>query len=465
MLAKAARWATEKYPDAANAKQWTKCTAKAFVAAVTSMKEGDWVHPKTKPTPNWGKPLSAGYQIDLLAILRLFFTDCHDSESFPISFNPDRYLATPKHIFAKLGPKPRPIAYAQWTKLQEAGLSLTEKDLPIFNLAAVKRSNAIPKSWYPLDMMRAMAIVWLYTGLRANEIRRLRVGCIEPAPGEENEGSSSIPTICDLIVPMGKNGSGYTKPVIGFVGDAIKRWEKTRPSVPKHWDEKTAEAVDFLFVWKGKQLGITYINKTLIPMLCRKAGLPVEDTVGKITSHRARHTLATELANAPTPMSDSDRQRWFGQRSSASPGYYAAVNERKLREAYARANRISVDKRQLEQLKDPNTINGGLVTKGEPIPSVDLGHGFCTYDFYDQCRQQKPCTKCLFYKAKASRYSQVEEVTNQFLSLVQRLPLSGEVRQAVEDAIAAHETLLVYLRTNEENPRADLLGEGPKPGG
>ena len=92
---------------------------------------------------------------------------------------------------------------------------------------------------------------------------------------------------------MGKNQVlVIRKPVPGLVGDAIETWEKSRPTVPKQWDYNTAEAVDFLFVWRGKQVGRQYLNNIIIPMLCRKAGIPVEDALGKITSHRARHTLA-----------------------------------------------------------------------------------------------------------------------------------------------------------------------------
>lgn len=448
-IAKAARWATEKYPDAASPQQWTRSTAIAYVKAVPMMKRGQWAHPKSKPTPDRDKPLTAAYQADLLACLRLFFSDCHEWEWFPIAFKPNRCLATPKLILAKLGPKPRSIDPAQWAKLQEAGLSLTENDLPLLNI----RGNVTRVYWYPLAMVRAIALVWLYTGLRANEIRRLRVGCIRPIPGEEHESmSSSTPTICWLTVPEGKNGDGYRKPVIRPAGDAVELWEKDRPFVPKMWDDKSAEAVDFLFVWKGERIGYTYLNDTIIPMLCRKAGIPVEDASGKITSHRARHTLATQLANAPTPLRGPYLSNWMGHRSRDSSGYYVQENERKLLETYAAANHVSIDKRQLEQLKEPTTIGGEPATENGSVPSVDLGHGFCTYDFHVQCKQRTPCTNCSFYKPKASRYSQVEESKSQLLHLMHHLPLPKEVRQAVEDGITAHETLLVYLRTKEENP-------------
>ncbi|WP_125921647.1 site-specific integrase [Hymenobacter lapidarius] len=290
-VAKAARWAAEKYPSAACAQQWTKNTAIAYVAAVSRMNVGQWQHPKFKSTPNLGKPLRGAYQTRLLASLRMFFKDCHEWEWFSMTFKPDRYLATPRSVYANQGPNPRPIGPALWIKLLEAGLSLTKEDFPVANSLMVKM-GASPKIHYPLDMNRAMALVWLYTGLRSDEIYRLQVGCIRPTPPEENESSSSLPVICSLTVPVGKNGFGFSKPVPGLVGNAIEKWERIRPSVPKHWDYKTSEAVDFLFVWRGKQVGTAYLNGTIIPVLCRKAGISVTDALGKITSHRARHTLA-----------------------------------------------------------------------------------------------------------------------------------------------------------------------------
>ena len=451
-VAKAARWAAEKYPDAPCAQHWTRNTAIAYVAAVTRMLAGQWQHPMIKSTPNRGKPLRAAYQMVLLTDLRSFFSDCHDWGWFPISFNPDRYLATPKSVLAKRGPNPKPIALDLWTKLQEAGLSLTQEDLPITNLIMAKQGNVAPDSWYPLDMVRAMAIVWLYTGLRSDEIRRLRVGCIRPTPQEETEGSSSsAPAICTLTVPQGKNQSGFWKPIPGVAGDAIGVWEKSRPPVPKHWDYNTAEAVDFLFVWRGKQVGRWYLSKVVIPLLCRKAGIPVEDALGNITSHRARHTLAHQLRSAPTPMSDSDLQDWFGHFSASSLEWYATTNKHKLLEGYATANDISVDKRQLEQLKNPAANGEELASEGKSEPAVDLGHGFCTYDFFAECSQRTPCANCSFYKPKASLYGQLQEGRNQLIRLLHSLPLSKEARQAVQDMIALNEALEAIMRRDEEN--------------
>ncbi len=45
-----------------------------------------------------------------------------------------------------------------------------------------------------------------------------------------------------------------------------------------------------------------YLNKRLIPVLCKKVGVPFADVRGNITSHRARSTIASQLYNAREPM-------------------------------------------------------------------------------------------------------------------------------------------------------------------
>ncbi|WP_125921646.1 hypothetical protein [Hymenobacter lapidarius] len=150
-------------------------------------------------------------------------------------------------------------------------------------------------------------------------------------------------------------------------------------------------------------------------------------------------------------MSDSDLQHWLGQRSGGAIEFYKDINEEKLREGYAAANHISIDKRQLEQLKKPATDEDKLPAEGKSAPSVDLGHGFCTYDFFDQCSQRMPCAQCSFYKPKASLLSQSHEVKSQFVRMLHHLPLSNEIRQAIEEAIALNEKMEAIIRRDEES--------------
>jgi hypothetical protein len=49
-------------------------------------------------------------------------------------------------------------------------------------------------------------------------------------------------------------------------------------------------------------VSMSYINNTIIPAVCREAGVPAADVRGNITSHRGRSTIASQLYNAKEPM-------------------------------------------------------------------------------------------------------------------------------------------------------------------
>lgn len=147
-------------------------------------------------------------------------------------------------------------------------------------------------------MIQAVTIIWLFAGIRSDEICRLRVGCIRWQKDDVIIlGTNEIVpknAICYLEVPVNKTSPGYTKPVDRALCEAIEAWEKIRPAQPSSVDKKDGSIVDFLLMIRGRKLGRAYINHTIIPM-CRKAGIPNKDIKGNITSHRARSTIATQL--------------------------------------------------------------------------------------------------------------------------------------------------------------------------
>jgi hypothetical protein len=63
-----------------------------------------------------------------------------------------------------LGPDPRVIADEIWAKLMWAGLNLQGSDLP----------QTQSGNFYPLELVRAVTLTWLFSGHRSDEIARLR---------------------------------------------------------------------------------------------------------------------------------------------------------------------------------------------------------------------------------------------------------------------------------------------------
>ena len=292
-------------------------------------------------------------------------------------------------------------------------------------------------TYYPMEMIRAVTVVWLFAGIRGDEIRRLRLGCVR---WQEDNGSS----VCFLDVPVNKTATAFTKPVDGIVGQAINAWEKVRPAQEKLCDDKTGEMVDFLFLHRMRPLGGFFLNHFLIPRLCRKAGVPQHDLRGKITGHRARSTIATQLFNAKEPMSLYELQEWLGHRMLSSTQRYAKITPTKLMKSYADAGYFSRNLRAIEVLIDQEKVRSG-VAADEAWKFYDLGHGYCTYDFFDQCPHRMACAKCSFYMPKGSTAAALLEGKSNLLRMRQEIPLSDAELAALDDGVSALESLLSRL--------------------
>ena len=169
-----------------------------------------------------------------------------------------------------------------------------------------------------------------------------------------------------------------------------------------------------LFCFRGQPFYNRYFNKTLIPLLCRKAGLPLEDARGRITSHRARATIASQLYNAKEPMTLFELQAWLGHRSPETTQHYARITPTTLAKAYQDAGYFGRNVRTIEVLIDRDAVQTGAATTGGPWQYFDLGHGFCTYSFFEQCPHRMACAHCDFYLPKDSNQSSAVGSSRQF---------------------------------------------------
>src|SRR3989454_5003914 len=264
------RWLAQAHPEIESPEQWTRELPLEFATAVDRLKVGQWAS-RSLPPELVDKPIKPKAKAHLFSTMRMFFRDCQEWEWIPRRFDPLRCFATPRSIKALVGPDPRIIADDIWAKLLWAGLNLTADDLASRSLAPSR-----PREHrYPLEMVKAIVIVWLFCGLRRNEISRLRVGCIrwQSNSGLLPQTDSATPpdAICLLDIPTNKTGTAFTKPVDRVVGEAIKQWERIRPTQPSAVDTKTGELVYYLFTYRSYQVGLDYLNRTVIPLLCYKA--------------------------------------------------------------------------------------------------------------------------------------------------------------------------------------------------
>src|SRR5260370_2274006 len=109
--------------------------------------------------------------------------------------------------------------------------------------------------------------------------------------------------ICWFDIPVQKTGTAFMKAVDLVVGERITEWERVRPVQPASVDPKTGEQVHYLFAYRGQQIYKLYLNRSVIPILCRKPALPRADAPGNTTTHRAPSTIATHLSNTTPPSS------------------------------------------------------------------------------------------------------------------------------------------------------------------
>ena len=144
-------------PARPGSRRWTGCASATTSSATTRSPTGSASRSRRAPRRTCS------------TATRTFFRDCQEWEWIPRRFDPARALAPPRSIAALIGTDPRVIADDVWAKLLWAGLNLTADDLP---------GNAAAARYYPIELVRAVTLTWLFAGLRSDEIARLRVGCV-----------------------------------------------------------------------------------------------------------------------------------------------------------------------------------------------------------------------------------------------------------------------------------------------
>ncbi len=441
VLAKIGRWLAAGHPQIAAPADWTRQTCVAWVAAVDRMAVGDfsqWTD-AMRAQGRLGKPLTPQTKSGYLKVPRAFFRDLQEWEQIPRRFDPAHALRTPRSVRALLGPDPRVIADDIWAKLLWAGLNIEPGDLPTGDGRT-----------YPVELIRAITLTWLFAGQRSDEIARFRVGCTRwqhdgmPVPGDSGEVLARD-AVCLLDVPVHKTGTAFTKPVDPLLGQAIEAWQAVRPAQPPMLDRKTGEYADFLFAHRARRVAKQYINTAIIPMLCRKAGVPTADVRGNITSHRARSTIASQLYNAKEPMTLFELQEWLGHRTPEATAHYAKLTPNTLARAYNDAGYFARNVRTIEVLVDRDAVTSGAAASGEPWQHYDLGHGWCTYTFFEQCQHRMACARCDFYTPKNSSKGQLLEAKDNLQKMLANIPLTDDERAAVDDGQAALDQLLERL--------------------
>jgi hypothetical protein len=116
-----------------------------------------------------------------------------------------------------------------------------------------------------------------------------------------------------------------------------------------------------------------------------------------------------------------------------------------LTKAYTDAGYFARNVRTIEVLIDREAILTGAAAAGEPWQHYDLGHGYCSYTFFEQCAHRMACARCDFYIPKADSRAQLLEAKTHVDRRLAMIPLTDSERAAIELDSGALERLLEEL--------------------
>ncbi|WP_240677180.1 hypothetical protein [Actinacidiphila soli] len=116
-----------------------------------------------------------------------------------------------------------------------------------------------------------------------------------------------------------------------------------------------------------------------------------------------------------------------------------------LGRAYNDTGYFARNVRTIEVLVDRHAVKSGAAADGEPRQYFDLGHGGCTYTFFEPCQHRMACARCDFYTPKASSKGQLLEAKANLQKMLASIPLTDDERAAIDDGQAALDQLLNRL--------------------
>jgi len=398
------RWLKQYHPMIVSPAQWDELLGYEYVTWVCHAKRGEFSYAHQAPERR-KTPLSAATIAGRISTVKRFFkalqrrpyqVNSDPPQRLELAFDPNEVLTTPENVQRQIVPNPRTLDHAWWQKLTWAAATLSAQDL------ADHRAGM-----YPLAYYRAAALLWVTGARRVDEIRRLKVGCVsrEWAPEMRDEDGNQIEPEEDLVylrVPVNKYLGEFWSPIPSYTADAIEIWEQLRPKLQQpQIDRKEHRPIDYLFMMRNRIMGREFLNDAVIPLLCEKAGLvdedgvPLHDAVGRITSHRARSTLATWLRS--NGLSLTYVAKLLGHTDLKSLPWYLREDKHMFARAVRKHNPLN---RLVTAILDTEAIKRGA---GEPAVFYYLGYGddgrphLCASPDYSTCVHQMHCRKCEMY--------------------------------------------------------------------
>jgi hypothetical protein len=161
-------------------------------------------------------------------------------------------------------------------------------------------------------------------------------------------------------------------------------------------------------------------------------------------------------------------QARLGHSSPHSTQHYTRITPLTLTKAYTDAGYFARNVRTIEVLLDRDAITNETAAGGGPFEFYDLGSGYCTYTFFEQCPHRMACARCDFYLPKQSSQGQLLEAKEGLQRMLVEIPLTDEERAGAEGDDQAVERLigrLADVATPAGPAPRELRGDASRSGG
>jgi integrase len=178
---------------------------------------------------------------------------------------------------------------------------------------------------------RAALLIARWSGARRDEICRLSVDCLDSYP----DGTPR------LRIPAGKTNRERMVPLHDEAAEAIRYLLSIRPRACRGLrDSHTGLETHYLFTHHGKRYSSAYLFEVSLKRACDIAGLVTPDGRAKVTAHRFRHTVATQLARKGAKLNTI--MRVLGHESANHTMVYLHISDQEVLDDYSAALRTEL---------------------------------------------------------------------------------------------------------------------------
>jgi hypothetical protein len=112
----------------------------------------------------------------------------------------------------------------------------------------------------------------------------------------------------------------------------------------------------------------------------------------------------------------------------------------------AKAGYLEQNMATIEVLLDQDAVRSGAAAHGEVWKYYDLGHGYCTNDFWAQCKHRLACARCPFYRPKNTSIEQLVEGKANLVRMLEFVSLTEDEQVLVTEGIELHQALIEKLQ-------------------